>query len=45
MIARLFTLFMMMSGTRTVSNDIAVYIITSTGHNLTDGTNLIIQKD
>ncbi len=43
MIARLFTLFMMMSGTRT--NDIAVYIITSTGHNLTDGTNLIIQKD
>jgi len=45
MIARLFTLFMMMSGTRAVSNDISVYIITSTGHTLSDGANLIIQKD
>lgn len=45
MIARLMTLFAMMATPSRIAASSAVFIVTNTGHNLTDGTNLITQKD
>jgi|DEB0MinimDraft_10_1074344.scaffolds.fasta_scaffold08310_4 hypothetical protein len=45
MIARLMTLFAMMTTPSRIAVSPTVFIVSSTGHTISDGANLIIQKD